>query len=77
MALAGKSIHLYRRLRIALHSLYVLAGITYGSRRWTRWIVELAAILVRHAAENEFLTAAPFRVFVSWSRPQGRCVFSY
>jgi hypothetical protein len=42
MALAGKSIHLYRRLRLALHSLYVLASITDSSRRRTRWMVRIS-----------------------------------
>jgi len=42
MALAGKSIHLYRRLRLALHSLYVMASITDSSRRWTQWMVRIS-----------------------------------
>ena len=53
MVLAGKSIHLYRRLRLALHSLYVLVSIT-DSGGWCA----LAVILVCHAVENEFLDSS-------------------
>ena len=54
MALADKSIQLYRRLRLALHSLCRPVLQTAAEDRRGGWSA-LAVILVRHFAENEFL----------------------